>query len=169
METPEDETPEAVAQPLADDDQAGLPDLDQGEDEDGDQVPLGLRLGPPFAISSGAADDESVPLVLLKRDSPADRAANPGHAVQGCIATVGCPCGQPFIINLLSEKVSRCPGCGERYSSILVVAAEDDDQAMMEVLEHLRLVNNPEEFDQDEQDLIDEENARSPELFPEAD
>jgi hypothetical protein len=40
---------------------------------------------------------------------------------------------------------------------------------MMEVLEHLRLVNNPEEFDQDEQDLIDEENARSPELFPEAD
>jgi hypothetical protein len=104
--------------------------------------PFAIHLGQPAAFISGPEeDDESPAAVLLRRDSAEQRAQNPGTSVQGCIATVGCGCGQPFVMDLVTDNLKTCPGCGARFTSLLVVAHINDDQILGDVLEHLRLVN----------------------------
>ena len=47
-------------------------------------------------------------------------------------------------MDLLTDNLKSCPGCGQKYTSLLVVAAEDDTQIFGDVLEHVRVVNDGE-------------------------
>jgi hypothetical protein len=114
---------------------------DQGEPE---PEQFSLAMGNPAAFVSGSYGDDDRPSMLLTRESAEDRQRNPGTSVQGCIATVGCGCGQPFVMDLLTDNIKSCPGCGQSYTSLLVVAAADDDQIFGDVLDHLRVVNEGE-------------------------
>lgn len=84
--------------------------------------PIGI--GEPPVIKSGGCE-------LLEGDG----ARNPG-----CVATVKCdgpdgqPCGQKFLLDLLSQELIACPKCGLRFTWIFAVAEVDDDDIVYDVL-----------------------------------
>lgn len=101
-------------------------DIQQGEPVGDDTMPAfpALGIGEPPVIKSGGCE-------LLEGDG----ARNPG-----CVATVKCdgpedaPCGQRFIIDLLSNDIIACPKCGLRFTWILAVAEVDDDDVVYDVI-----------------------------------
>lgn len=78
-------------------------------DEDDDRVPI----GEPFALSGDC-----------------------GLLDGGSYAAVACEaCGTHFRMNLLTSGYKVCPGCGLRYTSVLLVSLEDDDEIMSQALD----------------------------------
>jgi hypothetical protein len=70
-----------------------------------------LRIGPPFAIAHDCALREG-----------------------GCSAVLECECGQAVRLNLLAPGVKQCPNCKARYSHVLLVANEDNEDIIEEAL-----------------------------------
>jgi hypothetical protein len=102
--------PEAQAIPLDEHEQApaGVVELPGAAAEVVDEQDEEPTLGEPFAIAIGC---DMLPL---------------GPGVPGCWACVRCDCGKAFKVDLLSEGVKRCHGCGLGYSHVLLVAPHDD-------------------------------------------
>lgn len=73
-----------------------------------------ILLGDPFAIISGA--DFHEPTLLT---------------------AITCDCGQAFQFDLLNGSPKGCPGCGTRFTHILLVCPEDDGEAATELVQHL--------------------------------
>jgi len=80
---------------------------DDYDDQDDDDDP---PLGDPFALAIGCD--------LLS--------AAPG--VPGCWACVRCDCGRAFKLDLLSDGLKPCPGCGTVFSHVLLIAPSDDPE-----------------------------------------
>lgn len=144
--------------PIADAEAPGeAEELGEAEDHPEEQS-LPFFIGAPFAMMGGPSDADAPPPGLLQRATADERSENP-HACQGCVATIACGCGQPFVHNLLSDKLSTCPNCGERFTSMLVVSTETDGDVLRDAWEHMRLVNvdiDPEDLDNFDADQDDD-------------
>lgn len=117
--------------------------------------PRELYLGAPSAFSQDCR--------LLHADS--------GSGIPGCRASVQCGnCGQAFTADLLSDAVKICPQCGDRYTHLLVLCAEDDSDTALYVIGHIFRENdaypNPEDDDESGDDEGEENDAEG---IPEAD
>ena len=105
----------------------------------------GVVIGEPFAFAG--ANGEKNPVLLPKDDAV---------GVPGCHASILCACGEPFLLDLLTEKpASICPHCDATYTHVLVVAARDDGRVWnytyLEVLKNNGLVaDDPEDEDPDD-------------------
>jgi len=88
-----------------------------------------VLLGDPFAIISGADF----------------------HAQQLPIA-VDCDCGQAFQFDGLNGSIKGCPGCGQRFTHIILVCPEDDAEAAQDLLERLLANATAEEIESDPSD-----------------
>jgi hypothetical protein len=150
------------------DDEATAEVMDDDDDDDqagDDNEELSILLGVPSAFGSGV-DDHGKQLKLWTRDSLEDRQRNPGTSSQGCIATAECTCGQPMVMDLLTDNpLHECPrdGCGQQYTSLLVVCPLDDDQIFGDVVQHIGLVNEGQQAA-----TQDTEPSDNPSGFPDA-
>lgn len=111
----------------AEEDERPLPGMMPGLAELLEHLPP-LKIGPPMAVfGEGLEAVEQLPDNTL-----------------GCVAIVKCegteqtPCGQLMRMNLLTDRTKVCKKCGRRFSHLLLIAEEDDDEivadAMLEVL-----------------------------------
>lgn len=114
-----------------------------------------MVIGEPFVIADG--------LELL--DVPAD-GRHPG-----CVLVVRCegeeaaPCGQPFMIPILSPGVKTCPRCQRQYTYLMVVAPVDDDDIVHDALHQILRANGypvPDDEGDDEGDEDDDQGDDEP-------
>lgn len=105
-----------------DDDEEGdeLEGDDDGDDDDGDELGDGefdgLRLGPPFAISGGLVIEQASAIVRHED-------------------------GRRFKINLADDRVKTSPHTKERFTHVLLIVPEDDDQIVGEVVQQVIAAN----------------------------
>ena len=85
----------------------------QQTEQTGETVP-GLEIGPPFASISGA--DFYEPALMV---------------------AINCDCGKPFKFDLLNEAFKTCPHCGVRFTHILLIAPEDDQEFLPAILNEM--------------------------------
>jgi hypothetical protein len=100
-----------------------IPDAEtrQAEDTEPDRV---LLPGPPFAMSADCS------FISRTDKSP------------GCFAVVQCDsCGTAFRLDLLDGAFKQCPGCKLSYTHGFIVAPEDDDGIVDDMIAHLFMVN----------------------------
>jgi hypothetical protein len=161
-----DEIPEGVAEAVESSDEP----LDT---IDATPPTLRILIGDPFALASGGGEGEK-DIKLFQRD-PVEKRRRTPNSCQGCIATVSCVCGQVFVMDLTTPNIKRCPKCDEAYTSLLIIAAEDDDEIMGDAFTHLKLVNEelaaaPDHVYKDEDQGEDEdpdEDDQGDDSFPE--
>lgn len=116
---------------------------DEYDDEtQSDGILIGYRIGEPSAFSSDCDFTER----------------QPGKPGTGCTAVIRCSaCQQLFRVDLMSQANQHvCPNehCRKCFTSLLIVAAVDDDEILQDVFEHLAEVNgeranNPDDAEPD--------------------
>lgn len=84
-------------------------DAQEPDDDDEERT---LVLGPPFAIAHDCALREGA-----------------------CAAVIECECGQALRLNLTAPDLKQCPQCKRRYTHVLLVALEDNDELAEEALD----------------------------------
>jgi hypothetical protein len=107
---------------------AGSPEA-EAEPNPSNQIPP-LVIGEPFAMAEGLElVDEHV-------------GVHPGcTAIVRCEGAEGAPCGQIFKIPLLHEGVKTCPKCARRFTHVLIIAPDDDDDIVADAMELILRAN----------------------------
>ena len=93
-----------------------------------DEVPE-IMIGEPFALAGTASDGNNCELLA------------PSTNIPGCFASLLCECGQPFRVDLLDGDFKACPKCDQRYTHILVVAADDDAEILRHMMRQVFVAN----------------------------
>jgi hypothetical protein len=96
-------------------------------------APAGLCIGPPFALAGEC-----------KLIDPKGK----GSSAPGCVATVVCDqCSKPFVARLLQPGIKKCPGCGARYTHLLLFCRAEDATIVRDALVHIAQANGLEPFE----------------------
>lgn len=74
---------------------------------------------------------------------------------------VNCDCGKPFALDLLNTDIKVCPHCGLRFTHLLVIAPEDDNEIALDMLRNFA-AQSQEVYDETKPDEP-EETAQKPE------
>lgn len=103
-------------------DQPDIPDAQPVHD---DEQPDALLIGNPFII----VDDVEV------EDRGGDACPHCQQpAVSGSTSILRCDCGQLFRVDLLDNAPKNCPGCERVYTHVLIVCADDNQDAFVEAV-----------------------------------
>lgn len=87
--------------------------------------------------------------------------------VPGCYASLACKCGQQFRIDLLTDTIKVCPGCGTKFTHILTVNPVDDNSMPIHILKEIWAASGLEVPESDDGDESDNEETEA-EQIPEA-